>query len=437
MSEPAASFDDHLAREIIHSERMRMAILAGLLGALIAFYGLGYALFRKDNLLRFLTPAVFLYVIAVIALLLCYELAIRHLIGRWLRQGRSVPAALRYLNAFVETSVPSILIVLVSREINPQYVLQSPLSLLYAVFIVLSTLRLDFRLSVFTGLVAAVEYVALSFAYLGGGSGVMEGGARAAAGTPFEAPPFYFAKAAMLLLAGLAAAFVAHQLKRRVGNAYRALQERQRVLSAFGQQVSPTIVEELLRSGTEIASRSSFVCVMFMDIRNFTPLVERKSPEEIVAFQNVVFAEAVEVVNRNHGIINQFLGDGFMATFGAPIAGERDCANALAAAREMVAGIRRLGEEGRIPQIAIGIGLHAGEAVSGNIGSALRKQYSITGNVVILAARIEQLNKTFGSRILVSGEVLAAAGEDAAAATALGPVNVKGREQPIELFRLA
>ena len=209
MPEAAATFEDHLAREIIQSERVRMAILAGLLGALIAFYVLGYALSRVDELLRFLTPAVFVYIIAVIALLLCYELSLRHLIGGWLRRGQAVPGALRYLNALVETSVPSILIYLVSREIDPQYVLQSPLSVLYAVFIVLSTLRLDFRLSVFTGLVAAVEYVALSFAYLGGGSG-------AAAGTPLGAPPFYVAKGAMLLLAGLAAAFVAHQLKRRV-----------------------------------------------------------------------------------------------------------------------------------------------------------------------------------------------------------------------------
>ncbi len=434
MSEPAASFDDHLAREIIQSERVRMAILAGLLAALIAFYGLAYALSRVDDLLRFLTPAVFLYIIAVIALLLCYELALRHLIGDWLHRGKTVPGALRYLNAFIETSVPSILIYLVSREINPQYVLQSPLSVLYAVFIVLSTLRLDFRLSVFTGLIAAAEYVALSLSYLGGSGG-------AAAGTPFGAPPFYVAKGAMLLLAGLAAGFVAHQLKRRVGNAYRTLQERERVLSAFGQQVSPAIAEELLRAGPEIASRSHFVCIMFMDIRNFTPLVEKKLPGEIVAFQNVVFAEAVEVVNRNHGIINQFLGDGFMATFGAPVSGERDCANALAAARELVAGVRRLGKEGRIPPIEIGIGLHAGEAVSGNIGSALRKQYSITGNVVILASRIEQLNKEFGSQILVSREVLEAAGETAGetagAAVQLGPVKVKGRDQPIELFRLA
>ena len=87
--------------------------------------------------------------------------------------------------------------------------------------------------------------------------------------------------------------------------------------------------------------------------------------------------------------------------------------------------------------MAIGIGLHAGEAVSGNIGSAQRKQYSITGNVVILASRIEQLNKDYGSQILVSREVLEAAGERAEAAAPLGPVRVKGREQPIELFRLA
>ena len=147
------------------------------------------------------------------------RLVITVLIGRWLRRER-VCGALRYLNAFVETSVPSILILLVSREINPQYVLQSPLGLLYAVFIVLARLRLAFRLCVFTGLVAAAEYVALSFAYIGAGGGVVGGGASAAAGTPFEAPPFYLAKGAMLLLAGLAAGFVG-QLKTRVTNAYR------------------------------------------------------------------------------------------------------------------------------------------------------------------------------------------------------------------------
>jgi adenylate cyclase len=428
--EAAATFEDHLAREIIHSERTRMAILAGLLGVLLVFFVLLFALFRDDYQQMFGRPRAFFLAGILFVLLLCYELGIRHLIGRWLRQGRGVPVVLRYLNAFIETSVPSILIVLVAREINPLYVLQSASSLFYAVFIVLSTLRLDFRLSVFTGTVAAVEYVALSYAYAGAGAG-------AAAGTPLEWAPFYLGKGAMLLLAGFAAGFVAHQLKRRVGNAYRTLQERERMLSAFGQQVSPAIAEALLKAGPEIASTRGPICVMFMDIRNFTPLVENRSPEQIVALQNAVFTEAIEAVSRNHGIINQFLGDGFMACFGAPVAGERDCANALAAARELVAGIRRLAESGRIPQMSIGIGLHAGEAVSGNIGSSQRKQYSITGNVVILASRIEQLNKEYGSQILVSREVLEAAGERLEDATLLGPVKVKGREQPIELFRLA
>jgi adenylate cyclase len=407
-----------------------MAILAGLLGVLIVFFGLMYALFREDYQQLFSRPRAFVHAGSIFALLLCYELAIRHLIGRRLGQGRGVPSALRYLNAFVETSVPTILIVLVSREINPVYVLQSASSLLYAVFIVLSTLRLDFRLCVFTGLVAAAEYVALSFAYLGGGG-------SAAAGTPFEAPPFYLGKGAMLLLAGLAAGFVADQLKRRVTNAYRTLEERQRIVNAFGQQVSPAIAEELLKLGPGIESKRTFVCVMFMDIRNFTPLVEKKAPEEIVAFQNAVFGEAIEIVNRHHGIINQFLGDGFMATFGAPLATRDDCRNALAAARELVARMGQLAASGRIPATTIGVGLHAGEAVSGNIGSPLRKQYSITGNVVILASRIEQLNKEYGSQILVSREVLTAGGAEQQGATPLGPVQVKGREAPIEIYRLA
>src|SRR4029079_1889925 len=217
LTEPVASFEDHLAREIIQSERTRMAILAGLLAALVVVFGLLYALFHEDYLRRFISPGAFIYALAAIGLLFCYELAIRFRIGRWLEQGRSVPGPLRYLNAFVETSVPSILIHLLARETEPVHVLQSAAGFLYVVFIVLSTLRLDFRLSVFTGLVAAAEYVALSYAYLD---------APGAADTPFAAPPYYLAKGAVLVLAGLAAGFVAHQLKRRVGNLYRTLQER-------------------------------------------------------------------------------------------------------------------------------------------------------------------------------------------------------------------
>jgi len=109
----------------------------------------------------------------------------------------------------------------------------------------------------------------------------------------------------------------------------------------------------------------------------------------------------------------------------------------LTSARELLVALKTLSDSGRIPATSIGIGLHAGEAVSGNIGSQARQQYSISGNVVTLASRIEQLNKDCGSQLLVSAEVLREAGEDANGAESLGWVQVKGRDQPIEIYRLA
>ncbi len=428
-SAPLASFEFHLAREIIQSELTRMAVLAGIFGVLMIVFPLVAAIFHDDYVFYVGAHGV-RYAAGLSAALVCYELLIRYLFGRRLRLGSIPPGNMRFVNALIETSVPTILIVLVAQIADPVRVLQGPASFLYAIFIVLSTLSLNFALCAFTGIVAALQYVAVSFAfaYSGGSEPI-----RAA----FAAPGFILLKGLALLLAGIAAGFVAGQLKRRVIAAFRAAQERQRIVNAFGQQVSPEIVEELLRQGPEIASRRAFVCVLFMDIRDFTHLVQDKSPEQIVAFQNAVFGAAVEIVNRRRGVINQFLGDGFMATFGAPLATGDECCDALAAARELVASVRALSDAGRIPAAIVGIGLHAGEVVTGNIGSAERRQYSITGNVVILASRIEQLNKVYGSQLLISGEVMRACGAQAGDAAPLGPVHVKGRDEPIDIYRIA
>ena len=207
-------------------------------------------------------------------------------------------------------------------------------------------------------------------------------------------------------------------------------------MAAFGQQVSPEIAQALLAQGGRIESRRQFVCVMFMDIRDFSRLAESRTPEEVVAYQNAVFGAAIEVLGRRRGVIHQFLGDGFMASFGAPIETGSECADALAAACEILDAVRQLSALGAIPPTRIGIGLHAGEAVCGNIGSEARRQYSITGEVVIIAFRIEQLNKQYGSQLLASAEVVRRAG-GMETAESLGPVKVKGLDQPIELYRLA
>ncbi len=423
------SFEEEFRREIFQSERTRMAILAGLFTALAVQFPLLVLVFREHYLRIFHTPEAIAWIAAVFAGLAVYELAVRALVGRLLAHGRTPPIALRYLSAAIETSVPSLVVIIAARYVDAVYALEGPAGLLYAVFIILSTLRLDFRLSVFTGVVAAGEYLALAAFYVPESSG--------AAGTPLGTAPFYVVKALVFVLAGFAAGAVAREIGRRVAGVLRSMEERSRVVAAFGQQVSPEIVEELLAGGGAMESRRAFVCVMFMDIRDFTRTVEHKTPQEIVAYQNAVFGAAIESINARRGVINQFLGDGVMATFGAPVATGRECANALAAARDLLSKIKSLGDSGKIPTTRLGIGLHAGEAVVGNIGSQARRQYSVSGNVVIVAARIEQLNKEYGSQLLVSGEVLRGAGETPPAHAALGRVTVKGREEPVELYRLA
>ena len=398
-----------------------MAILAGLFASLSLVLPLLVLVFHEHYLRIFESNRTVVRVVAACLGLVAYELVVRRIVGRWLARGHAPPRALRYWNALIETSIPTLFVVLAARDVSPLTALDGPPGYLYAVFIVLSTLRLDFGLSLFTGLVAAAEYLVLVAVYVPGGG----------------LPPFYVAKAVVFVLAGFAAAFVALEIRQRVIGVLRSLEERGRVVAAFGQQVSPEIVEELLKGGAGMESRRAFVCVLFMDIRDFTRTVEHKTPQEIVAYQNAVFGAAVGIINRHRGVINQFLGDGLMATFGAPVTTGRDCANALAAARDLLLEIQDLAKSGKIPATRIGIGLHAGEAVVGNIGSAARRQYSVSGNVVILAARIEQLNKQHGAQLLASAEVLRAAGEAAPAGGALGPVTVKGRDEPVELYRLA
>ena len=142
-------------------------------------------------------------------------------------------------------------------------------------------------------------------------------------------------------------------------------------------------------------------------------------------------------MNRHHGIINKFLGDGFMAVFGAPLSDGRDCANALEAAQEILARVRDEVKAGTILPTTVGIGLHAGEAVTGSIGSALRREYTVIGDVVNLAARIEKLNKRFDSQLLISEIVWRAVSGEQSKGVPMGHVEVRGREQAIQIYQVA
>lgn len=215
----------------------------------------------------------------------------------------------------------------------------------------------------------------------------------------------YLGQGIIFLISGIAAGFVADLIKKKMLASFKSIKEKNEVIDLFGQQISPQIAGSILEKKDELSGARKMVCVMFLDIRNFTPFVESHSPEEVVAYLNSLFQFMIDSVQRYNGVINQFLGDGFMATFGAPVSEGNVAQNAVLASIDIIRKVKEENKAEKIPETRIGIGLHYGEAVIGNIGSAIRKQYSITGNVVIMASRIEQLNKRWHSQLIISEEV--------------------------------
>ena len=212
--------------------------------------------------------------------------------------------------------------------------------------------------------------------------------------------------------------------------------ERARVASVFGRHTAPAVVEELLRYDADPPSRRTQACVMFLDIRGFTSYAEHAQPEEVVDFLDRFFSVTIEAVTEREGIVHQLLGDGFMAIFGAPIASERDCLNAVEASLDIVRRVEAEVEAGRLLPLRVGVGLHAGPVIAGTVGSAHHREYKVTGDVVNVAARVEGLNKTYGSQVLVTSAVWDRLPSGGFEAEPLRDVELRGRADRIDLYRL-
>jgi adenylate cyclase len=143
----------------------------------------------------------------------------------------------------------------------------------------------------------------------------------------------------------------------------------QQIRKLLDQQVSGAVARELLANNTNKPGERRYVCIMFLDVRDFTPMAEKMSPEELITFQNNAFGFMIDIIQKHHGHMNQLLGDGFMATFGAPVSEGNDCQNAYNAAREIIREVNERSKAGVIPKTRIGIGLHAGFVVTGNVGT--------------------------------------------------------------------
>lgn len=217
--------------------------------------------------------------------------------------------------------------------------------------------------------------------------------------------------------------------------------ERAAIMDIFSRCVSEEVAEELWqrRDRVELGGEAHVVTIIFTDIRNFTTLTESAaSSREVVAWLNDYFSRMHEVVRRHGGHINKFIGDGLMIVFGAPVnrGAEREARAAVECGLHMLEEVENLNREwegtGR-PHLAIGVGIHTGEATCGVVGAPGRLEYTVIGDAVNLAARLESTTKEAGVSLLASRPTAELLGDDYEA-HALGDVRVKGKTESTSVY---
>jgi len=210
-----------------------------------------------------------------------------------------------------------------------------------------------------------------------------------------------------------------------------------RITQLLQEQVSAPVANALLKSNENNEGRARNVCILFLDIRGFTPLAQKLSAKELIAFQNEAFGPMLDSIQKHQGIVNQLLGDGFMATFGIASNETNHCQQAYLAAIEILQELKKRITNEEIQGFEVGMGLHAGNVVVGNVGNKKRKQFSITGNPVIISSRLEQLNKTYKSKLILSEAVFEQIKTEIKPKDfKMDTVRVKGRDENMSIYIL-
>jgi adenylate cyclase len=221
----------------------------------------------------------------------------------------------------------------------------------------------------------------------------------------------------------------------------KGLEERERIKLGFSRYVSHQVLQKILESETsaKLEGERKKVTILFSDIRQFNQLIEKYTPEEIVSFLNEYFNKMMDVIFKNNGTLDKFISDGIMVEFGAPLDDPIQEKNAVVCALEMQEELKKLCDkwekEGKT-RIDMGIGIHTGLAVVGNVGSDKRLEYTAIGDTVNVASRLEHATKSFKMPILIS-ETTYEPIKDQFKAENLGPIELPGRREKIIVYAIS
>jgi adenylate cyclase len=209
--------------------------------------------------------------------------------------------------------------------------------------------------------------------------------------------------------------------------------ERQRLETLFGRYVPATVLRELIKEG-HLAPQMRNATLLFIDIEGFTSISESMPPAQLVRLLNGLFSAVTAVVDQNGGVVINYIGDAIIASFNAPLPASEPAARAIETSRRVLDLVSRRKFEGLTMHLRIGIA--SGPVAAGTVGSGRRQTYTLYGDAVNLAQRLEVMNKDFGTRCLVCGETARLANPARSGLHSLGHVPIRSRNQPIEVFKL-
>ncbi len=220
-----------------------------------------------------------------------------------------------------------------------------------------------------------------------------------------------------------------------------AFSEKRYLKLAFQHYVPPAVVEDIVADAGKLrlGGEKRELTVLFSDIRGFTTLSEAMAPEALVKLMNQYFTVMTDKVFEHRGSLDKYIGDAIMAIFGAPVADEKHPAHACRAALGMIealAGLQEGWQRDGLPRIDIGVGINTGPVIVGNMGSASRFNYTVVGDAVNVASRVETLNKTYGTNILLSEYTYEQVKGEFSNVREIDQVQVRGRAQPLRLYEL-
>ena len=251
--------------------------------------------------------------------------------------------------------------------------------------------------------------------------------------------PFFPPELAMLFTLPLALGlqFAEEKLASR-----EAAAQREQLMGLFASYVDPAVAETIWKRRNELSlgGEEHVATVMFTDIRGFTALSANQPPATVLRWLNRYLTAMDEVIRAHGGFLNKFIGDGLMIIFGLPLSAgsaQQDAVRALQAALAMLERVEQLNadrSDPSMPQLRIGVGVHSGALMAGSIGSASRQEYSVIGETVNLASRLESLNKTFKTEILLSAATREVVGDGFAGIEPLGLAKVAGLEEQVAVY---